>query len=445
MMIASAANPGVFNIRSELSDKSIRILSNQIDQVFSKKGLAFPRSAEELKKYAYNPYIKIDGNIFHLSAIGSQALERILAIFQGIKPLSDLLSPNDYYRIILGEIENWINRKLVPSPDVFIDSVEKHILTYIDWYQFLCKIDGLILQGVDQLPIGGKIISKYTPEILDNIMQKSDDFIKIINTEHNNSIVISGKERGSIDSASRKFCFNAELCLSLLRLYHCIARGGDILRPKIRLVSECHGAYGSAIVFGWDEKTKSETWIRHFKEDLSLVIDNEMLTYFRKQCYWDQLAGLILKEDRSEVEEAIVKSLYWFGEAHKERTIVTKWILLWTCIECYFSIDDERITENNAMGVATFLKFGGYSFDEYNDYRKLKSKIRKYYELRSLALHRASYQHIESEALETFAQMVAWVIIIMVSLSLRGYNNLVQIKKEAERLDSLHYSDQKNG
>ena len=149
------------------------------------------------------------------------------------------------------------------------------------------------------------------------------------------------------------------------------------------------------------------------------------------------LSNLIGKEQNNELENAILKALFWIGEAQKDRSHASAWIKLWSSMECFFTLGDKEITELNAQGISSILVYGGYSHEEFGDYDQLKKKIKKYYMLRSRAVHRAEYTHIDEFLLYEFSFIAAWTVITMASLLNRGYTTLSQVQKQAVRLDGL--------
>jgi len=74
----------------------------------------------------------------------------------------------------------------------------------------------------------------------------------------------------------------------------------------------------------------------------------------------------------------------------------------------------------------------------YIDYQILKTKIKKYYGLRSKIVHHAEYTHINEELLEELSCMVAWVVITMASLIDKGYTSLADVQMQVERLDKIN-------
>ena len=89
----------------------------------------------------------------------------------------------------------------------------------------------------------------------------------------------------------------------------------------------------------------------------------------------------------------------------------------------------------NAMGLSVVLAYGGYSVIDVTDYKEFRKKITKLYDLRSKALHRAYHGHIGLSELIGFARIVAWLIISMVSFSLKGYSELQAVLRECRRID----------
>jgi len=92
-----------------------------------------------------------------------------------------------------------------------------------------------------------------------------------------------------------------------------------------------------------------------------------------------------------------------------------QFVKLWSCIECFFAITDEKITEANAKGIAAILVFGGYQVIAVDKYADTKRRVKQLYKLRSTALHRGRFGHIDSTDIDEFSGWVAWIIISMVS------------------------------
>jgi hypothetical protein len=166
-------------------------------------------------------------------------------------------------------------------------------------------------------------------------------------------------------------------------------------------------------------------------------LGTELVTYLRKDCFLDQLIALLDQEQRTEIQDAIVRSLYWFGDAHGDKNPTMRFIKLWSCVECFFAIDQIDITEANARGIATILTFAGYRILDPKDYSKFKRRLKLLYDLRSRAIHRAEFGLVENSDLEEFSEWIAWLVISMAGLAERGYKTLSAVSEQAVRLDAI--------
>lgn len=422
----------------ELTPKQKRTIRNDIDLISSLKGVSFPKTIDEIKEIGFfSPKIKVGKNNIYLSKNGKTALRRICDIIHQTKKYNDMLDYNDVFHEVTSEIGRWLSNKLIPDDAEFINPLDVLLFRKIDNYTFVCRIDGLSLNKIDSIVIGNKEIKEYNHKLISGISDVHDFGNNEIEKEYSNSLVIVGTERGSSSAAQEKFYHNAELSLSVLRLYSCALYSSAIHSINIRLINNCAHAYGNASSFGWGDSEKSLTFTRYSKPVQDLKIEPKILDRFVSECFFEKLANLIDKQKRNKLEETIVKSLFWIGEAQKDPSYASAWTKLWSCVECFFTIGEKEITERNARGISAILVFGGYSHKKYGDYEQLKKKIKNYYALRSKVVHRAEYTHIDEIQLAEFSFIVAWVIITMVSLLDRGYTTLAKIQDESEKLDQV--------
>jgi hypothetical protein len=138
---------------------------------------------------------------------------------------------------------------------------------------------------------------------------------------------------------------------------------------------------------------------------------------------------------KTDLEGAIVRATYWFGDAQRDQERIMQLVKYWSCIEAFFSMDSEQITKDITLGLASVLAFGGYQFVDPTDYARTRSKAAKLYGLRSKALHRAAHDHVTDTDVMTVSKWSSWLIINMISLLQRGYTTRAQILELAKRLD----------
>lgn len=422
----------------KLSSKQKRTIKRDVSLILSLKGLSFPKNIEELKEVGFfSPKVKVDKKEIYLSVDGRTALRRICDIINQSKKYENLLNYNDIYQVVLREIERWLGDQLIPDDFEFLDPLDNLLSKEIDDYTFVCRVDGISFDNLDIIDTGNREFRKYDDALIADLSDVTDIISEIINKEYSGNLVILGSEKGSSSVAQEKFFHNAELGLCVFRLFSCALYGKAIHGINIRLINNCAHALGPASCFGWPVSTKSISFTRYFKSEQDFKIDKDLLEFLIAECFFKDLHSLIDKKNRTELEDAVVKSLYWIGEAQKDPSPAAAWLKLWSCVECFFTLSNDEITEKNARGISSLLIFGGYSHDKYDDYVKVKKKIKSFYKLRSKIVHRAEFTHIDLILLEELSFIVAWVIVTMTSLTDRGYTTLCQVQEQAERLDKI--------
>src|SRR5258708_17548219 len=142
-------------------------------------------------------------------------------------------------------------------------------------------------------------------------------------------------------------------------------------------------------VLSWEAGGANPSVSRSWGQDKKLPLNAETVSYLRKECFLDRLAELLGLEERTELQDAIVRALYWFADAHADQNTTMRFIKLWSCAECFFAITDQDVTEANVRGIAAVLTFAGYGIATAVEYAKFKRRLKAFYDLRSRAVPRA--------------------------------------------------------
>lgn len=422
----------------ELLPKQKRSIRSDIDLIFSLKGISFPKTIDELKVLGlFSPRVRVKNRDFYFSKDGQVSLRRICDFIHSTKSYNDLLSYNDVFQGVIAELGRWFNDELIPDDREFIEPLHLLILKKINNYRFFCRVDGISIDDILSINIGKYELKKYDDILLAELNDPDGEDNKFITKDYKDSLVITGSERGSFSVAREKFYHNADLSLSILRLYSCALFRAAIRKINISLINNCAQAYGPASSFGWSDSGKNLVFTKHFRSEQDMKIDQQLLNNIHSNFFFEMLSSFIGKEQNNEVENAILKALFWIGEAQKDRSNASSWIKLWSSMECFFTLGDKEITEHNARGISSILVYGGYSHEEFGNYPQLKQKIKNFYKLRSKTVHRAEYTHIDNKILVEFSFIAAWTVITMASLLIRGYTTLSQIQTEVARLDGL--------
>lgn len=399
-------------------------------------GIVVPKTIDDYKELGFfAPKINYGKKEIYLSEKGVEALRRICRIVYDSGLFKGLLNYNDIYQGVSSELGAWLERALIPEGDEYIAPLSERLSKEIKAQVFICRVDGINRKNINSISVGNRTIANFSEELIEGISGNNEFTQKIIDEQYEGSLVILGSERGSDEVALEKFYRNSELSLSVLRLYSCSHYSYAIKRTNIRLINNCSHAHGPASCLHWGEVTKEMGVTSYFISEQELKLSPELLAHLVDECFFEEISGLIDKKSRTELEQSILRSLYWLGEAQKDSSNASSWVKLWSCLECFFTLGEDEITERNARGISSIILYGGYHHKEYQDYDELKKIIKNYYALRSKIVHRAEHRHIDDGLLMKFSYLVAWVIITMTALSVKGYTHLKQVREKADLAD----------
>lgn len=304
-------------------------------------------------------------------------------------------------------------------------------------YRFLICIDGFELARGASINIGTfKIInsdenylrSLNSPEVLTS---------QRVSERVNQYSWLVGSLQGSAKKISEVLDYKSILIEGLLNIYYTVLDETAIYKSRIQLLTSGSTNKFSSIKLLWFDK-KDYNIFYHGESKSKVKLTEDIVNKLTENLYLEYISDVIHKSDKNEIENSISRALYWYSEAIRDENLTMKFVKLWSCIECFFSIDKKDIVNNNKKGLASILIFGGYEIYDVSDYKSLKVEISKMYDLRSKALHGAFHTHINYSDLILVAKWSTWSIITISSLSVEnGFTHLSEIKDQARRLDGI--------
>ena len=122
----------------------------------------------------------------------------------------------------------------------------------------------------------------------------------------------------------------------------------------------------------------------------------------------------------TDLQEAITRAVFWFSDAHRDSIPVMRFVKYWSCVECFFSLKNDDITQSVSVGLASALTHGPFGFVREEQYSETKQRIAKMYGLRSRAVHRAMHDHVTDDDVASLSQWSAWLIVNMIALDEEG-------------------------
>ena len=422
---------------SAIGKKQQRLIKNGLQLLFSPRAFS-SGSIEEWKRlgirfFAREIKTKNGGSIL-LSDEGYGAIRQISELIVELPSLADSVSLGDVLTAVKAAYNGWFLKELEPDGQEFIDPILQELSAMVKDYEHLIKLEGIDLKGQNFIEIGPVRIQRSDETFLKGVQFDALD-PAWIDKKFENSIWLIGKTRGAKAVAQERFEMQTLMTVGVLAVCAAVLFRDAFRRSRVHPLISIGGPADAITLLMWEQGGGSPSISRRWGREQDLPLDAASMERLNNECFLKQLASLPDRIQRTELQDAIVRSLYWIADAHSDRNPPMMFVKLWSCLECFFTIGHEGITEANARGIASILTFGGSGIVAPGDYDATKRRVKELYKLRSKAVHSARFDHIETTDVDELARWVGWVIITMVSLSEHGYKTLRQVSEQIVRLD----------
>lgn len=422
---------------AQLNPKQKRIIERDVETLFTPAALLGNLTPEKIRKLdVFHPTVKIGRGLMFRSETGVSAVRRIGDLLAGLPVFSNCISKNEIDNEVLKRYNIWLTRNLQPNGEEFTQAVGDALVAKVREYEFLALIEGIDIGDQDAVDLGTVRIRRHDRALLEEVKFGGNLTLNSIYDQFKDHLWIIARSRGSHSIAQRQAEEKISLTVGILAVCGAVLYKGAIWRTCVRpLISPAE--HRSAVSqLSW-EVGENPSVSRSWGNEQNLQINSEAINRLKQDCYLEQLCSLLDRTDRSELQDALVRSIYWFADAYKDRNPTMQFVKLWSCAECFFAIEKDGVTELNAQGIAAVLTFESYRIVEPRNYASFKTRLKKMYKLRSKAVHRAKFGHIEFADLNDFSRWIAWLIFSMVALSEKEYKTLRQVQEETVRLDRL--------
>jgi hypothetical protein len=426
---------------TKLTPKEERKVLRSAQHLFSIKSLIVPRSLKDIpiEHYLTRKLRVKEGRSVYLTDSGYEHFRTIVDILDQSDFFDGMAAYSDIWEAWHKALSKWLGDGLMPdSVDEVLQSINDQIAQKVDNHTFIVPIRGLQLDGLDSFAIGKLSIFRMSGDELESSGVKHDhaDVPRLLEL-NKNTLWLRGTVRGTEKVALRKFSDQATLTAGMLAITAAAIYERGASSFRISIVLSPDEVIGRSMWFSWSEQLRTLNTHYQFPKgqffplNTSLMEDSDLTRIIRRSF------AILHTINRTQLEDAIARSVYWFSDAHRDSLPVMQLIKYWSCVEAFFSFKEEEITHAVSSGLASLLAFGGFHFIQDAEYSTLKKKISTLYKHRSRAVHHGSHEHVTERDLAQFSQWVAWMIISMVALVEQGYTTLEQVKEQTDRLDGL--------
>lgn len=420
-----------------MTPKDKRTIDVDLELLFSPKAFLKINSIDDLKTIRLvNLSIHIDDGRFHpLSVAGVAALKRLTSTIQAMPELKGC-SRNEIEQGVHGSYKSWIKQHMQPDAEEFLVECRDKLLSTVREHSHLIKFTGLKLENIDHIELGPMTICAPDMHRLKHVQFRGLISSEMIETQFKDDLWLIGKSHGSAEVALSRFKHQTILTVGILAVCGSILFKGAIWKTHLCTGLSPLDKRDFFYTLRWTDEGKNPHVTQSWANAKKLPLNAEQIEYLRRECFLKEMSNLMELGVRSEVQEAIQRALYWYADAHGDQHDTMRFVKLWSCAECFFAISKDEVTEANARGIATILTCAGFDISKIKDYVHLKRRLKKLYDLRSRAIHRAEFDGVKMQDLQDLSRWVAWLIVSMTAIADRGYDTLASVREQAMKLDS---------
>jgi hypothetical protein len=377
---------------------------------------------------------------------------------------SSIVSPDTVYNSINQFIESEMrarkegsayNKKSFDS--ILFTELKQIIENEITSFEFFSIVEGIEIKNIETISCGNvelfvfekKHCDEFTNSFHANKIPKdSENFQETQKYFHENflgKVCMKSTAYGDEKTAKQKSYRQMREVINFFRYIICLLiheRASENI-AKINILSETYKETDVSLIKRNKDNQLFLSWGRGRKSREKFCIDKN-----RMDDISSDLEGFsqIISSDSSitEVEESILKAIYWIGEAQNEFDLDIAFIKYWTAIECMFN-QKQEITKSLAKGVTISIIFNGYQdiqdTNNVDDAKLIYKEIEKLYDKRSLIIHQGktylTKQVIDEHDISAICKYAAWSVLNMFYLRSIGYVTRDEIKKQIDRLSSI--------
>ncbi|WP_445114630.1 hypothetical protein [Acinetobacter sp. WZC-1] len=413
--------------------KEHRIINRMLDSIFQAKAFVKINTFDDIKNLEciISQELKLSSNKSMYMTLATRKImvevtEKLLIYYE----LQDAITFSELYSVVKRHYENRLS--LSEDNKNMIEEIHSKAKKEIKNFNYIACCEGISFEEVGFLDCGNYRVIQSDEDIFRRAYGKDD--VNFFN-RMNKYLWIQGKEIGSQKKSAEKFHYISNILTGFIGVCTQTINERLILDYRIQVLNSFSGQKISSPSLSWLDEKEGGTFLYDSINFREIKLTSEIINYFNNNLFFNNFFQALQKDSQNEIEEAVIKAVYWFSEATKDNNNTMKFIKLWSCVECFFSIGKESISESNAKGLASILVYGGFQIYSVEEYKILKKHIKNLYTKRSKALHRAYWAEIDEVDVVNLANWSAWLIINVLALKvLLNYTKLKEIIEQAKRL-----------
>lgn len=419
--------------------KKLRTINQHLALIRGARGFE-PDSFEAAKRlgknYLWHEFRVQGGKSLLLSEKGMVAFKGICAILESAQ-LVQYTEPFDAVNEFRSALRDSLSDKNLPdNASQLIEIITTRLKESRHKYWHVVPVHGLELKGVESVPLGSLTLERPTEESLEAKGAKLSENVTVEEMV-GPGLCLVGTVYGTEAFARREFKFRADVVIGVLAAVASVCFEYGAMHFRMTSETTASGARAASRGVSWRDDRPTVCWSRNMMEHQNLEINSELSEYIQEAGYVTHALALSSKTDLSLLEQALIRSFFWFSDAQRDTARVMQLVKYWSCAEAIFSGKGESITKAVSEGVATVLVCG-VQVEPPERYREIVRILTKLYDLRSKAVHDARYDHVTYQDVATLSRWTGWMLLGVAGMIHEGsYTDVDQIQRQSAHLAEL--------
>jgi hypothetical protein len=417
---------------ASLTKKMIRKIDRAQNQLFGPNGFFVPKLPDAFKaEDAFGRQVILaSGHTVHLTDAGISSLDEIAKTLDESDTFNGDAAYGDIWSACTDVFRDLLSKSHRPDDgNEFVALIKTIVAGAICERTFVAPLHGIELIDIDSVILGSLRVVKPTLDFIQQskVSYSGDDAARFVEqTKH--ALWLVGTTRGTDRVALKRFREKANLATGVVSIVAAslYERGAHAFRIGVALTPE--ESYGRGKYLSWNEPDKKLVVTLKFSRAQLLRLDSKIKEHLESSVVGKRAFSILESQSRSDIEEAVVRAIQWYSDAHRDEVPVMRLLKYWSCVEAFFSDTDRKISASVSIGLAAILTHGHVQAFPRADYHSVRRRIGKLYDQRSKATHRAIYDHVTFSEVAELSQWVSWLILTAIIFIEQGARATLQLK-----------------
>ena len=404
-----------------MSPKQLRTLAFASERIFGVKSWLANDAVMRLGREIFSREVRHDfKHVGYLSESGMAHFKTIVATINTAQYFQGRAAYSDIWTACNKALGEFMSLGLMPeTAEEFLKPVRERIESEVCSRTFVVSMYGVQLKEIESFGLGSfRLMRPKASVVLDSgIPDKDGSLPTLMKQMGEDQVWFVGAINGTYEVAKREFFHQARLAAGLLAISAASTFEQGAHAFRIGAVTSPEEARTPATVYlSWSEKTDHLGFGRQWRQGQDYQIDSTLADQLRVAPVFATMLRILQQSRHNKLEGAIVRAVYWFSDAHKDPAAVMRLVKFWSCIESFFSQEDD-ITRAVSIGTAAVLTFGAFGFVPRSNYVATRRRLAALYAKRSKAVHDGMHDHVDASDLADLSQWAAWLILSMAEMS----------------------------